>query len=200
MFIVLEGPDGAGTTTHSKRLAEVLEGEGRVVVLTAEPSDGPIGTEIRAALKSGKTFSPDLLQKRFTEDRADHLRRIVEPSLRVGKTVICDRYIPSTLTYGEALGANVKELKKLNEDFLQPDLTLYLLPPFQTCMERLSRRAERDSLENEALQKKVYDAYVKIAQNASASAIIDTSESKETVAGKILNFTREALVKKNAEV
>ena len=49
-FIVLEGIDGAGTTTHSARLVQALEAAGHAAYLTREPSNGPIGTLIRQVL------------------------------------------------------------------------------------------------------------------------------------------------------
>ncbi len=91
-FIVLEGPDGGGTTTHSARLAQHLRAAGTDVLLTAEPSDGSIGTHISSILDEHRPMPADALQLLFCADRAQHLAQVIEPALREGKTVICDRY------------------------------------------------------------------------------------------------------------
>ncbi len=182
-FIVLEGPDGAGTTLHSGLLAEALRADGREVVLTHEPSDGDIGQWIRSELKAGKQIDPTALQLLFCADRADHVSSIIQPALEHGATVITDRYALSTLIYGEALGIDVAWLQSINDTFLKPTITLLLLPPFAVCQERLARRAERDQLEGDAFQQQVYRHYAKV--QGSGIIHIDSSGEKIDVAKAI---------------
>ena len=190
-FIVFEGPDGAGTTLHSRLLVKRLENEGHKVLLTAEPTDGPIGKFIREKLKkpvganSYTSLPANALQLLFTADRAWHLATVIEPALKDGKIVICDRYIPSTLIYGEALGLPIQWLKDLNKNFIQPDQLFFLLPLFEVCLERLSRRTERDSFEQEELQRRVYEGYERMAKQDSTIRIFDTAGDKEAVARTI---------------
>ena len=142
-FIVFEGPDGSGTTFHAKRFAERLREDGRDVLLTCEPSEGPIGGTIRSALNTTPLPPPDSLQLLFTADRADHLAREIIPALNAGTTVVCDRFILSTIIYGSSQGLSKEWLETLNRQFREPDLTIVTLPPYSVCRERLERRAER---------------------------------------------------------
>ena len=114
MFIAFEGLDGAGTTTHSKHLAEKLRENGYEVVLTCEPTaDTPTGKRIRDALQHKFQISPKDLQLLFTEDRAAHLKDTIEPALSNGEIVITDRYFFSTLAYG-ALNVEMEWLKEIS--------------------------------------------------------------------------------------
>ncbi len=183
-FLVLDGPDGSGTTLHTRLLAERLEVEGKKVLLTAEPTNGPIGSSIRGFLASGN-LQPDALQLLFTADRADHVRRTVSPALLNGTIVISDRYLHSTLAYGEALGLEPSWLVELNRTFLRPTKVIFALPPFEVCQERLGRRETKDTLETTDLQRKVYDIYVRLAKEDPSIVVIDTSGSKQEVSEKI---------------
>ena len=175
---MLEGPDGAGTTTHAAFLAERLKKEGREVVLTAEPTQGKYGKEIREALRTGSHTSKDM-QELFSRDRADHIATLIEPALAEGKIVISDRYIPSTLVYGEAQDLGLEWLQSLNKSFIQPNCTFLLLPPFEICFARVSKRAVRDTFEQEQFQRKVYEGYRKFAEEHPEVMVIDTSGGKE---------------------
>ena len=200
-FIVLEGPDGSGTTLHSALLASTLRSQWKKVLLTTEPTDGPIGKFIRQILKSpphkpshhssplkGRGgFSPDALQLLFTADRADHQIQI-QLELESGSTVISDRYSHSTITYGEALGCDRDWLQNTNNKFIQPDCTIFLLPPLATCLERIARRAHKDSLEDSSLQEKVYATYERLAKENPSIHVVDTSGNKNDVAKEILGI------------
>jgi dTMP kinase len=121
-FIVLEGCDGAGTTTQAEALAQHLFRLGYRSRLTCEPSGGPIGRQIRRALGGGASWRrlldnpssdvggiggppadgkppEEFLALLFAADRIDHLRTQVEPELALGSVVVCDRYDLSTLVY-----------------------------------------------------------------------------------------------------
>lgn len=180
LFIVLEGPDGSGTTKHAELLSERLRKEGHSVFQTAEPSTGVIGKEVRKMLSDGN-MPPDALQLLFTADRAEHVAKEIQPALDRGDIVVCDRYIPSTIVYGKALGLDEEWLHILNQNFVLPQLLLFALPPFEVCMERIGRRETKDSLEGEDLQRKVYDNYQQIAKEHPSIGVIDTSGDKQEV-------------------
>ncbi len=184
-FIVLEGPDGAGTTKHVKLLGDRLAREKVPVLCTFEPTDGPIGSQIRTDLHAGKSFTPLDLQKRFCADRVWHLEQVIAPALRKGTTVISDRFFHSTIAYGLALGLSRAELDDMNKNFIRPDRTLFLLPPFEVLQERMIRRDHTDALERKELQRKVYDTYVLLAEEDPMIHVIDTSGSLEDVAEQI---------------
>src|ERR1700690_4047560 len=104
-FVVLEGIDGAGTTTHVGRLADRLRREKRKVRTTREPSDGPIGTLVRQVL-SGRVIVPGgrapnwaTMALLFAADRMDHVEAEIEPWISEGGIMISDRYDASSLAY-----------------------------------------------------------------------------------------------------
>jgi dTMP kinase len=190
-LIVLEGPDGAGTTRHSKLLAERLIQEGHDVVLTAEPTDGPIGKQIRSMLQSNGMPDAASVQLLFCADRADHVARVIQPALDAGKIVITDRYALSTIVYGAAQGLDAEWLRKINAIFPKADITLLLLPPYEVCAERVGRRAVKDQFEVDTFQKKVYTAY-QLARS-SEMHVIDSSGKLEEVAEEIFNVLRNQI-------
>jgi len=106
LFVVLEGIDGAGTTTQAERLCAALRAEDVRATVTREPSDGPIGTLIRQALtgrvslpNGGGPLNAHTLALLFAADRADHLEAQVLPCVDRGDVVLCDRYVLSSLAY-----------------------------------------------------------------------------------------------------
>jgi dTMP kinase len=174
-FIVLEGLDGAGTTTQLERLAGWLETRGQAVVRTHEPTDGPIGRVIRASLRA-EDGAPamDTLPWLFAADRADHLSRLVEPSLASGAWVLSDRYLHSSLAY-QSLTLPLEDVYALNKTFRAPDLTIFVELPVDTCLERILARGgtleiyeRRDRLERIA---RAYDAVLEHLQ-ARGDAIV----------------------------
>ena len=185
-FIVLEGPDGSGTTTHSTMLAETLRARGEDVVLTAEPTSSPIGKFIREQLKTKTIESPSALQLLFCADRAWHIEKVIKPALAAGKTVISDRYVISTLIYGEALGLDAEWLLRVNTPFLEPDIMIIALPKLHVCLERIMKRKQLDVFENTRFQKLVYDLYEKAGAEDEATIVIDTGGEKSEVAAEIL--------------
>jgi len=187
-LIILEGPDGGGTTRHSDFLADRLRKSGIDVLLTAEPTDSVIGQQIRSILHGQTMPSAEAVQLLFCADRAEHVKNVIEPALASGKVVICDRYILSTLLYGSVLGVDKKWLEQVNNVFPQPDLTIITLPPFEVCCERIDRRGVRDQFEGNTFQRQVYDAY-KAVEDPNV-VFVDTSGEKEEVADMIENIVR----------
>jgi dTMP kinase len=126
-LIVIEGLDGAGTTTQARRLVEHL---GASAHLTREPSDGPVGRLIREMLTGahaieGASISQSTFGLLFAADRLDHLQREVEPAIAAGKTVVSDRWYHSSLAY-QGTGADRDWIATLNARARRPDLTVFL--------------------------------------------------------------------------
>lgn len=126
LFIVLEGPDGSGKSTHSKLLANYLESKGLEVVTTAEPTKGPIGQKIREILNGKEHVSAEELTQLFTEDRKEHVDTLIIPALESGKTVICDRFYYSTIAYQSAQGVHEDWISEMNSFVPEPDLVIVL--------------------------------------------------------------------------
>jgi dTMP kinase len=194
VFLVLDGPDGSGTTTQSALLAQRLDKEGHRTVLTAEPTHGKIGTWIREQLRSGSDLDPAALQLLFCADRAQHVKEVIEPALARGEIVVCDRYSPSTLVYAEAQGLPSSWLKDLNDHFTQPSCLILTLPPLKTSLERLGGRENQELFETEELQTKIHAGYQKLAKELKNTHIVDTSASIEESAQHIWTIVQKHLV------
>jgi len=114
-FVTLEGPDGAGKSSQSRRLASALEGRGHDVLLTREPGGTPLGEGVRTLLLGGEiehTARSDALL--FNAARAQHVERVIRPALARGRIVVCDRFGDSTLAYqGYGGGEDLAELRRL---------------------------------------------------------------------------------------
>lgn len=187
IFIILEGPDGSGTTTQSQLLAERLRAQGKEVVLSEEPTEGQFGQRIRAALNGGEKLQPEELQQLFCSDRAEHVTNVIQPALRDGKVVISDRYIPSTLIYGEAAGVACELLEEWNAEFPVPDFMVFALPSFEVCWERVRERGVQDAFEKEQFQRKIHEGYIRYAKEHPDVLVIDTSKEVEECVEEILN-------------
>ena len=173
-FIVLEGLDGAGTTTQTQRLAHALREQGHHVVTTREPSDGPIGTLIRQAL-GGRLGLPNgdgplthaTLALLFAADRTDHLAATVEPAVAQGSIVLSDRYVLSSLAY-QGVELPMAWVAEINQHAVAPDLTLFLQVPSAVGAKRRAIRGGRPELfEARRIQRKVEHGYELALQHRS---------------------------------
>src|SRR5689334_22048441 len=148
-FIVIEGVDGAGTTTQARLLGEALRRERVPVHVSAEPSTGPIGALIRQALAgrvvlnsaSGGAGGPSwsTMALLFAADRLDHLEAELLPNLREGSSVVCDRYYHSSIAYQSETGGGAEAiawLRAINAEARAPDLTLVLDVTPETAAQR----------------------------------------------------------------
>jgi dTMP kinase len=158
-FVVIEGLDGAGTTTQADLLAEGLRGRDLRVCLTAEPSDGPLGAVARAHVRNEISLDPVTTALTFVADRADHAARVIGPALERGEWVVCDRYLLSTLAYQGAEGVDRLWMLEASAGILVPDLTVYLDVPDRQRAERMSSRAGADRYEGAELQTALGSAY-----------------------------------------
>jgi len=158
-FIVFEGIDGSGKSTQAKLLADRMRRDGFSVLLTSEPSDGPVGALIKSLTSRPK---PEEEAHLFTEDRRDHLRRVIIPALNEGRVVICDRYVYSSAAYQGARGLDPAAIIAENCAFaLRPHVTFLLEIPVQEGLARIrSGRGDRFStFEVEEELKKVAMIY-----------------------------------------
>ena len=146
-FIVLEGIDGAGTTTQGARLRDAFINSGRRVVLTCEPTDGPVGSIIRRVLRGklklhtgGQDESGEeaLLALMFAADRLDHSLNLIEPALREGTHVVSDRYYLSSFAY-QSTHCDLAWVRELNSRCRRPDITFLLDADPEMCLERIGK-------------------------------------------------------------
>ena len=168
-FIVLEGIDGVGKTTISKRLGAWLEGRGRKAVLTAEPTEGWLGMAVRRANR--EDLDPRTEALLFTADRCQHTLAI-ERLLAEGNVVVCDRYFGSTVAYqGAALERGMGEgavewLLAMNRPVVRrPDLTVLLTCDPGAAMRRVGARGDASKFEREGYLGRVQEIYLMLARD-----------------------------------
>jgi dTMP kinase len=196
-LVVLEGLDGSGTTTQCAALGLALRERGHEVLVTGEPSGGPVGTLLRQALtgrlglpgQAGPLDAPTLALL-FAADRTDHLAAAIEPALARGAVVLSDRYLLSSLAYqGAELG--LAWVAAINRQARQADLTLFLeVAPTLAARRRLGRGAPEELYEAAAVQRRTQRAYRRAIQQRRRAGelvrILDGARPVEEV-------TREAL-------
>src|SRR5690349_21135021 len=131
MFVTFEGLDGSGKTTQIELLAKRLRADGRDVVATREPGGTELGERIRELVLHGGHVAPWAEAALYAASRAQHVEEVIRPALERGETVLCDRYIDSSVAYqGVARGLGLDRVLDLNlaaVGGLLPDLTILLL-------------------------------------------------------------------------
>jgi dTMP kinase len=190
-FICVEGIDGSGKTTQAKKLVKNLQSRGYDAVYTTEPSDGKVGALIRDFVLSRKDRIPIALEALlFAADRVDHVQAVVEPLLKQGKIVVCDRYVCSSLAYQGAAGLNLDWMDCVNQFALKPDLTLFLDVPPELGLSRLRRK--KSVMETVRNLKKVRDVYLNLVQQ-NRMILLDGDKSIGEVAENVLKAVLEEL-------
>src|SRR5690554_4526933 len=202
-FVMIEGLDGAGTTTQTAALAERLQGEGWGVSTSCEPSQGPIGTLIRQML-TGRVVVPDASGGRpvgretlallFAADRLDHIEAQVEPALAAGCVAISDRYYHSSLVYqGDIDGQDQVDygwVRELNARARVPDVTIFLEASVEVCMSRLSGRGgQRELYETREklgrLERRYEEVMTMLATEGQPIVRLDAALDREALAEAI---------------
>ncbi|MFL5263717.1 MAG: dTMP kinase [Anaeromyxobacteraceae bacterium] len=170
-FIVLEGLDGAGTTTQAQRLAAWLRGRGRTVHVTAEPSGGPLGALARLVLTrrlgggaaaGAAGFDAGALALVFAADRLDHVAAEIAPRLAEGTDVVSDRFTLSSLAYQSLTTGDAAWVEAVNAKALAPDVTIFLRVPARVAVARrfaASASGARELFEVPAFQRRVARSY-----------------------------------------
>lgn len=199
MFIVIEGIDGAGSTTQKELLVSNLATEGYLVVPTGEPTQGAIGKLAKDILQKRYESSPEALQLVFTADRADHVYKIIKPSLKEGKFVVSDRYFWSTIVFG-GLNCDMHWLKTINDQFPEPDLIFYLKLDPKEAIRRIEMRGEGIELfEKEDTLTRVaknYEALIEANKSANNIYVIDADKSIEGIGDEIFEIVKKHLASK----
>jgi dTMP kinase len=189
LFIVFEGIDGSGKTLQSKMLASRFERCGVPYLLTAEPSDGPLGREIRSLTSR---LSPEEETHLFTADRRDHLERTILPALKQGQTVICDRYVYSSVAYQGARGVDVVSILEENGRFArQADLTFLLEISVDAALSRITSLRSTDLSPFEKQDDLAAVACVYRGLRDPSIRPIDAHMSAEEIHERIVQILRE---------
>ncbi|MCL2178085.1 MAG: dTMP kinase [Proteobacteria bacterium] len=163
-FLVVEGLDGAGTTTQTAFLVAALRRRGLTAHATCEPSKGPVGVLIRQVLSGrlglggGKALSPQTMALLFAADREDHLEAEIKPALAQGHWVVSDRYMLSSLAY-QHVSLSMNWIATLNEHALVPDGTVFLRIEPELAASRMGMRPQVELYEALETQRKVAENY-----------------------------------------
>jgi dTMP kinase len=194
-LVALEGIDGSGKSTQAELLAASLEKDGRQVVLTREPTQGPAGQKLQSYLLGpSRHLSPAEELDLFMADRREHVAQVIKPALERGKVVITDRYYYSSVAYQGALGLDPDDILAANEAFAPaPDLVFILDLPVTEAMARLARKgkAARQVSESFPYLKQVAAVYASLKDPRFQR--LDAARPPMTVHAMMLAEVRRAL-------
>ena len=191
-FISLEGGEGVGKTTNLRFIEDVLRRHGIPFLTTREPGGTPLGEAVRGLLlgQEGMDARAELLL--MFAARAQHLQQVIEPALRAGTWVVCDRFTDASFAYqGGGRGLPVDSIGAL-ETFVQgerrPDLTLLLDAPVELGLERARKRGPADRFEAErpAFFARVRAAYLeRAARFPERIRVVDATQALDQVQAAI---------------
>lgn len=200
LFITFEGPEGAGKSTIISMLSDKLHN----VLFTREPGGIEIAEQIRRVIlaKENTAMDPRTEALLYAAARRQHLIEKVKPALENGKTVICDRFVDSSLAYqGYARGLGIDEVFNINQfaiENMMPDLTLYFDIEPEVGLKRISshngREVNRLDLENIEFHQKVREGYYILLERFPERIIkVDASRSLDEVFLESFDLINERL-------
>ncbi|MEM7589585.1 MAG: dTMP kinase [Myxococcota bacterium] len=164
IFYVVEGIDGAGSSTQARLLHEHLLKQGHRAHLTCEPTSMPIGKLLRAFLRSEYDVAAPAaaLALLFAADRMQHVAQEIVPALQKGEHVVCDRYVLSSLVYqGQQLP--LSWVQQLNQHAVSPDVTILIDTASNEAEKRRRSRSETQELfDNKQLQSRLQQRYCQL--------------------------------------
>ena len=191
-LVAFEGLDQSGKETQAERLREHLKAQGRRVRLLSFPDYGTsIGEEIARALQGERDYGPDVMQLLFVANRYERKGEI-DRWIEGGLVLLCDRYIASSVAYGEAHGLDPGWLEDVQRFLPRPDLTIVLDIAPETAVRR--KAVDRDHFErNLELLERVRRSYHRQAASPGW-LLLDGERSKEDVAADIISAVDERLL------
>ncbi len=192
LFITFEGPDGSGKTTQIQELKKYLNENGYNAVITREPGGTPISEKIRTIILDKENREMEALTEAllYAASRAQHVNELIHPALKRGCTVICDRFVDSSIAYqgyGRKLGDAVKVMNEIAVGDCVPDVT-FLLKLNPAVGKARINAAELDRLESEQISyhNEVYQGYMALADRYPQRIIcIDADRSIEMIQNEI---------------
>jgi dTMP kinase len=202
-FISFEGGEGSGKSTQIKTLAERLAAVKLRAIVTREPGGSPGAEIIRHLVLSGmgKLLGPDAETLLFAAARDDHVHTVIEPALKQGIWVLCDRFSDSTRVYqgsvGQVAPAVVNAMQRVTIGDLKPDLTVILDVPVEVGMQRAAARRgagapDRFEAEDIRFHQELRDAYRQIAAaEPERCVLIDATAEPAMVAANIWSTLRD---------
>ncbi|MEQ1898771.1 MAG: dTMP kinase [Vicinamibacterales bacterium] len=181
-LIAFEGLDQSGKQTQAELLREHLRSAGHKVRLLSFPDYGTsIGEEIARALQGERDYGADVMQLLYVANRYER-RQEIERWLDGGLMLICDRYLASSVAYGEAQGLDAVWLVDMQKYLPAPDLTILLdIAPERAAARKI---ADRDKYERDlALLGRVRESYLR--QSATGWVVLDASGDRDAIAARV---------------
>jgi dTMP kinase len=193
LLIAFEGLDQSGKQTQAERLKVEVEARGRTAVLLDFPAyETRIGKEIQDALHGAREYGPDVMQLLYVANRYEKKPQM-EKMLADGTIIICDRYLASSVAYGEAHGLDAGWLREIQRYLPPPDLTILLDIAPGTAAGR--KTTNRDKYERDlALLSRVRESYRRQAQAADWLRL-DGERAKDLVAADVLTAVAPLLAR-----
>lgn len=191
-LIAFEGLDQSGKQTQAERLLAAFRAAGLgAEFLTFPEYTTAIGTEIGHALQGERHYDPDTLQLLYVANRFEFRPQILQ-WLEQGRMVVCDRYLASSIAYGEAQGLDATWLTEIQRHLPQPSLTLLLDIPPDASLTR--KQVARDKFERDLpLLGRVRDSYLRQASRDPGWARLDGARDKDAVSAEVLTAVRSRL-------
>ena len=185
LLIVFEGLDQSGKQTQTEWLRDRLVAAGREVRLLSFPAyDTPIGMEIRRALDGGRDWGADVMQLLYIANRYE-AKPLMERELAHGTILVCDRYVASSIAYGESQGLDASCLRDVQRQLPPPDLTFLLDIAPDVSARR--KAADRDKYERDlVLLARVRESYLRQAA-AGAWVRLDADRDRGAVAADVFH-------------
>jgi dTMP kinase len=195
-YIVLEGSEGCGKSTHAQRLGEAIG-----AVVTRETGGTPIGQRLRAILHDTTVLDLDDRAETLivAADRAQHMAEVVRPALTAGRHVVSDRSVYSTLAYqGYGRGLPIDEVRRINEwamGEIWPDLVVLLtIPPDVTAARMQRRQLDRFEQAGDDFHARVDRGFATMAGlEPERWVVVDAARAKDDVAAAIRAEVKERL-------
>lgn len=199
VFITLEGPEGSGKSSQARRLVGALRRTGHRVVFVRDPGSTSLGRALRKVLLHTQGHLTPLTEALlFIGGRVALVEECIQPALRQGTIVVCDRFHDATVVYqGFAGGLDVPWLDALGRRAIHhtlPGLTIVLDVPVRQGFARIHRRHDRMELKARSFHERVRRGYRQWAKrNARRIAVVDTSRSPERVWHEIVAVIQQRL-------
>jgi dTMP kinase len=191
-LIVFEGLDQSGKQTQAELLRDRLKQDGHKCRLVSFPDYGTsIGEEIARALQGERDYGPDVMQLLYVANRYER-KPDLQRWLEGGLILVCDRYLASSIAYGEAQGLEVGWLTEIQKFLPPPSLTIVLDIAPETAVGR--KAVDRDRYERDlAMQARVRDSYRRQAES-EGWLVLDGKRSTDAIAAEVLSVVKSRLV------
>lgn len=194
LFITFEGADGCGKSTQLNMLADYLTKKGFEVIVTREPGAKGLGEKIREILLNYDGPVSDRCESfLFLADRAQHIDMIVNPAVKAGKIVLCDRHTDSTVAYqGYGRQLPLDRIKMLNEIAVNgrhPDLTFVFDIDVETSMKRVGDDKDRMESAGKEFHNRVRYGYLEIAkQEPKRVKVLDATKTIDEISKLVIDL------------